>query len=131
MAFSKNTQYILAAVIAVYIVFFTRPAPPMVVGLLASPLAQILALAVVVYLGAVQSLLIALLLAVALVLSIPAREYMTDDKEKEKKKAEEQKPDEKNPLPGSNVKEDVRGGAIHTVKPADSEKKETFANHPF
>jgi uncharacterized low-complexity protein len=78
MALSRNTQYIAAGLIAVYIVFFTRPAPPMVVGLLASPLAQILALAGVVYVGASLSLLVALLLAVAVVLSIPAREYQTN-----------------------------------------------------
>jgi outer membrane biosynthesis protein TonB len=144
MALSRNTQYILCGVVATYIVFFTRPAPSMVVSLLASPLAQIVALALVVYVGSVQSLSVALLLAIALVLSIPAREYMTtqDEKKKLEKKAEEQKPDEKNPLPGSKVKEDKRSepaSAIHSVKPAESEKKETFANardetldgHPF
>lgn len=78
MALSRNTQYVTAGLIAVYIVFFTRPAPPMVVGLLASPLSQILALAAVVYVGATQSLLVALLLSVAVVLSIPAREYQTN-----------------------------------------------------
>jgi len=145
MALSKNAQYILSGILVAYIVFFTRPAPPMIVGLLTSPLAQIVALAFVVYVGTVQSLSVALLLAVAVVLSIPAREYMTtqdekDEKKKLEKKADEQKPDEKNPLPGSNVKEDKRvepASAIHTVKP--SEKKETFANardetldgHPF
>lgn len=78
MALSRNTQYVVAGLVAAYIVFFTRPAPRMVVGLLASPLAQILALAVVVYVGASLSLLVALLLAVAVVLSIPAREYQTN-----------------------------------------------------
>lgn len=78
MALSRNTQYVVAGLIAVYIVFFTRPAPRMVVGLLASPLSQILALGLVVYVGATLSLLVALLLAVAVVLSIPAREYQTN-----------------------------------------------------
>jgi len=84
MALSKNTQYIVAGLIAVYIVFFTRPAPSVVVGLMASPLAQILALAGVVYVGGTQSLLIALLLSVAVVLSIPAREYQTNPSKSDK-----------------------------------------------
>ena len=78
MRLSKNVQYAVAGVIALYIVFMTRPAPPMVVRILASPVAQIAALAAVVYIGAVQSLMIALLLAVAIVLSMPAREYQTN-----------------------------------------------------
>ena len=90
MALGKNTQYIVAGVLAVYIVFFTRPAPAVVVGVLASPIAQLVALAGVIYVGAVQSLLVALLLAVALVLSIPAREYFEPKKEETKK--EDKKP---------------------------------------
>jgi len=78
MRLSKNVQYAVAGVIALYIVFMTRPAPPMVVRILASPIAQIAALAAVVYIGAMQSLMIALLLAVAIVLSMPAREYQTN-----------------------------------------------------
>jgi hypothetical protein len=60
----------------VYIVFFTRPAPQVVVRALASPIAQLVALAAIVWVGASVSLLVALVAAVALVLSIPAREYL-------------------------------------------------------
>jgi hypothetical protein len=76
MHFSKNLQYAVSGVLAVYIVFFTRPAPQMVVNLLSSPIAQLAALAGIVYVGASVSLLVALVAAVALVLSIPAREYL-------------------------------------------------------
>jgi hypothetical protein len=76
MHFSKTLQYAVSGVLAVYIVFFTRPAPQAVVRLLSSSIAQLAALAVIVYVGASVSLLVALVAAVALVLSIPAREYL-------------------------------------------------------
>ena len=56
MALSKNLQYIVAGFFVLYIVFFTRPAPTAVVNLLASPVAQLAALSVVVYIGACVSL---------------------------------------------------------------------------
>ena len=97
MALSKNLQYIVAGFFVLYIVFFTRPAPTAVVNLLASPVAQLAALSVVVYVGACVSLLVAVVAALAVVLSIPNREYAgkDDDKtmkkpsEKEKKKGKE------------------------------------------
>ena len=76
MHFSKNLQYAVSGVLAVYIVFFTRPAPSVVVKAMSSPIAQLAALAAIVYVGASVSLLVALVAAVALVLSIPAREYL-------------------------------------------------------
>ena len=112
MALSKNLQYIAAGFFVVYIVFFTRPAPTAVVNLLASPVAQLAALAVVVYVGASVSLLVAVVAALAVVLSIPNREYAgkEDDKtmkkpsEKEKTKGkeglDEDKKKEKNPVVG-------------------------------
>ena len=97
MALSKNLQYIVAGFFVLYIVFFTRPAPTAVVNLLASPVAQLAALSVVVYVGACVSLLVAVVAALAVVLSIPNREYagkdddktMTKPSEKEKKKGKE------------------------------------------
>lgn len=77
----KNAQFIVAGILVLYIVFATRPAPRMVTSLLASPVAQLAALAGVVYLGSSVSLLVAVLAALAIVLSIPAREYK-DDNEK-------------------------------------------------
>jgi hypothetical protein len=88
MHFSKNLQYAVSGVLALYIVFFTRPAPRMVVSVLSSPIAQLAALAAVVYVGASVSLLVALVAAVALVLSMPAREYMTAEP-KDKKPADD------------------------------------------
>ena len=81
MVLSRNTQYILAGALAVYIVFFTRPAPSAVVNLLSSPLSQLAVLGLVVFVGAQVSLLVAVVAAIAVVLSIPGREYlsMSDD----------------------------------------------------
>jgi H+/gluconate symporter-like permease len=88
MALSKNLQYIVSGALVLYIVFFTRPAPTPVVNFLASPLAQLAALGLVVYLGACVSLLVAVVAALAVVLSIPVREYAgkKDDRTMKKKK---------------------------------------------
>lgn len=75
MHLSKNVQYGITAALAVYIVFFTRPAPLPLVNLLSNPLAQLAVLGAVVYIGAKVSLLVALVAAVAVVLTIPAREF--------------------------------------------------------
>lgn len=77
----KTAQFIVAGILVLYIVFATRPAPRVITSLLASPVAQLAALAGVVYLGSSVSLLVAVLAALAVVLSIPAREYK-DDNEK-------------------------------------------------
>ena len=79
MQLGKTAQYAVSAVLAVYVVFFTRPAPAFVVQFLSSPIAQLAVLAAIVYVGACMSLLVALVAAVALVLSIPSREYMNKD----------------------------------------------------
>lgn len=145
MAFSRNTQYIVSGLLAAYIVFFTRPAPGYVVGLLASPIAQLVALGLVVYVGATQSLLVAVIASIALVLSIPAREYMTDKKKspidsvKEEPKPEKA-PEEpkKKPLPdGSIVPEasPVRPAGQTMATSAGSDQpgaaKEGFVGAPF
>lgn len=112
MAISKNLQYILSGALVLYIVFFTRPAPTGIVNFLASPVSQLAALGVVVYLGACVSLLVAVVAALAVVLSIPVREYAGKDDDKtmskkkdkkgkenldEDKKKEKEKEKEKNP----------------------------------
>jgi hypothetical protein len=73
---NKKTEFLVAGAIGLYIVFFTRPAPQMVVQLLSSTVAQIAALAAVIYVGATQSLIVAVILALALVLSAPSREHL-------------------------------------------------------
>jgi hypothetical protein len=125
MALSKNLQYIVAGFLVLYIVFFTRPAPTAVVNLLASPVAQLAALAVVVYVGACVSLLVAVVAALAVVLSIPVREYAgkEDDKTmKEKMKVkegvDEDKKKEKNPLAGA-------AGDLSKLAAAAGAKKKT------
>lgn len=74
-AMPKTAQFIVSGILVLYIVFATRPAPRAISSLLASPVAQLAALAGVVYLGSSVSLLVAVLAALAIVLSIPAREY--------------------------------------------------------
>ena len=74
-AMPKTAQFIVSGILVLYIVFATRPAPRVISSLLASPVAQLAALAGVVYLGSSVSLLVAVLAALAVVLSIPAREY--------------------------------------------------------
>ena len=76
----KNTQYLLAGAIGLYIVLMTRPAPAVITNLLSSSVAQIAALALVIYVGATQSLIVAVVLAIAVVMSTPSREYMTVEK---------------------------------------------------
>lgn len=100
----RNTEYMLAGALALYIVFFTRPAPRVVTGILSSPIAQIAALAGVIYVGATQSLVVAVVLALALVLSTPVREYMTTKKEDDKKKDEKKETKEEDKGPKSTPK---------------------------
>ena len=113
---SKNLQYGIVGALAVYVVFFTRPAPIAVVSLLSNPLAQLAVLGAIVYVGATVSLLIALVAAVAVVLSIPAREYAgkSDDKTMSKPKPDAEKVLD---LPASSGK--VKKVA-DSKKPADS-----------
>lgn len=90
---SKNTEYLVAGALALYVVFLTRPAPQLVTNILASPVAQVAGLAGVIYLGATQSVVVAILAALALVVSIPSREHMENkDDKKEKKEDKPAKP---------------------------------------
>lgn len=88
---SKKIEYVLAGALALYIVFATRPAPAFIASALASPIAQVAALAVVIYVGATQSLVVAIVAGLALVLSTPSREYMTDKKPEKKKTKKDDK----------------------------------------
>lgn len=74
----RQTEYVIAGIVALYIVFFTRPAPEMVRALLANPIGQLAALAAITWVGSTQSLLVALLLGVAYVASVPSREFADD-----------------------------------------------------
>lgn len=85
----RQTEYVIAALIGLYIVFFTRPAPEMVRSLMVNPVAQLVALAALVWVGSTQSLLVALLLGIAYVASVPSREYADDASMKPKCKAGE------------------------------------------
>jgi len=86
---TRQVEYILSGLLAVYIVFFTRPPPVMIASLLANPIVQLVALGVVVLAGAKYSLIVALLLAVAFAASVPGREYADDASMKPKCKAGE------------------------------------------
>ena len=105
----RQVEYILSGLVALYIVFMTRPAPNLVVSLLGNPVTQLLTLGAVVYVGATQSLLVALLLSIAFVASVPSREYLdpkeqkpvevkgADNKKKDRKHTEEEKKKEIKP----------------------------------
>jgi hypothetical protein len=110
MALSRNLQYILAGALAVYIVFFTRPAPRVVTSLLASPLSQLAVLGAVVYVGASVSLLVAVIASIAVVLSMPIREYSDDPSIK----------------PAKSTTDAVKNiaSAIDSVKPSDKKVEE-------
>jgi hypothetical protein len=103
MALTKQLQFIVAGFLVLYIVFLTRPAPPFVVNLLASPVSQLVALGVVVYIGASVSLLVAVVAALAVALSIPAREYAgkSDDATMKKPDAETSTPSKKKSIPSA------------------------------
>jgi hypothetical protein len=127
MALSKNLQYIVAGFFVLYIVFFTRPAPTAVVNLLASPVSQLAALAVVVYVGASVSLLVAVVAALAVVLSIPNREYAGHEDDKTMTKKEKMKVKEGVDEDKKKDKNPVTGGVADLSKLAMSEgiKKKT------
>jgi hypothetical protein len=114
MAISKNLQYILSGALVLYIVFFTRPAPTGVVNFLASPVAQLAALGVVVYLGACVSLLVAVVAALAVVLSIPVREYAGKDDDKTMSKKRDKK--EKENLDEDKKKEKEKNPTLDAAK---------------
>jgi hypothetical protein len=132
MALSKTLQYIVSGFLVVYIVFFTRPAPTAVSNILASPVAQLAALGVVIYVGASVSLLVAVVAALAVVLSTPVREYAgkRDDKTMSKKKGKEGlDEDKKEANPTLDAAKDlskmaaVAGTKKATTKSGDSAEK--------
>lgn len=118
----KNTQYLIAGAIGLYIVLMTRPAPAMITNLLSSSVAQIAALALVIYVGATQSLIVAVVLAVAVVMSTPSREYMTMD---EKKKVDKKAPAKK---PAAKPVKDLGKEATKPSKPTPSTAEPKPAN---
>ncbi len=112
----KNTQYLIAGAIGLYIVLMTRPAPAVITSLLSSSVAQIAALSAVIYVGATQSLIVAVVLAVAIVMSTPAREYMT----MQEKDEQDKKPASKKTKSSSNPVKDIGAKATKPAKPAAS-----------
>ena len=120
----KNTQYLIAGAIGLYIVLMTRPAPAMVTNLLSSSVAQIAALALVIYVGATQSLIVAVILAVAVVMSTPSREYMTVD---EKKKLDKKDPTPAK-KPAAKPVKDLGKEATKPTKPTPAKEEVKPAN---
>lgn len=120
----KNTQYLIAGAIGLYIVLMTRPAPAMVTNLLSSSVAQIAALALVIYVGATQSLIVAVVLAVAVVMSTPSREYMT----MEEKKTSDKKTTTAAKKPVTKPVKDLGKDATKPTKPTPSTAEPKPAN---
>jgi outer membrane biosynthesis protein TonB len=110
----QQLEYMIAAGLVAYIVFLTRPAPSAITSMLANPIAQLVALGAVVYMGARQSLLLALLLGLAFVLSTPTREYM-DPTAKPKEKSKSDSTDTAKPSATPSVKPSTKP----SVKPSD------------
>ena len=127
MTLSKNLQYIVSGALVLYIVFFTRPAPQAVVNLLASPVAQLAALGVVVYLGASVSLLVAVVAALAVVLSIPSREYAGKEDDKTMKKVEKKK---ENPTEKAAVDLSKMAALAGSKKSKTADSGDTIENAP-
>ena len=123
----KNTQYLIAGAIGLYIVFMTRPAPVMISQLLSSSVAQIAALAIVIYVGATQSLIVAVILSVALVMSTPSREYMTVD-EKKKLDTKSKKTDMKEKKALDKPVKDLGKEATKPAKPTPAKDRVEPAN---
>ena len=124
----RTVEYLVAGALALYVVFMTRPAPALVVNLLSSTVAQVAALAAVIYVGATQSLLVAVVLALAVVMSIPSREHMTaaDKKKLDKKPATsvppKKAPAAKKPAPPKKLDDDepaAGGSAIASAPSAE------------
>lgn len=86
----RQLEYAAAGLVILYIVFLTRPAPAVVTQVLSNPIGHLVVLGGIVYIGAFQSLMLALLLGVAYVASSPAREGADDASMKEKCKEGEE-----------------------------------------
>lgn len=86
----RDLEYALAGLVILYIVFGTRPTPAVISQVLSNPIGHLVALGGIVYIGAFQSLLLALLLGVAYVASSPNREGADDSSMKEKCKEGEE-----------------------------------------
>jgi len=119
---NKQIEYAISAAIAVYIVFYTHPAPSFVSRMLSTSTLKVLALAGILFVGANHSVLIAGMLGLAMIMSIPAREHSKVISSSEKKILEEalkkvEKKDEMKPEKKSEkkpVKKDEMKKTIET-----------------
>lgn len=132
---SRKTEYMVAGAIGLYIVFFTRPAPMFVSQFLSSMVAQIAGLAAVIYVGATQSLVVAVVLAVALVLSAPSREHLASGPSDKSAlnavsaaKKEAESPMKKDGKDATKPMKPAPAAAPPAPATAAKDKKETFEN---
>jgi hypothetical protein len=98
----RQVEYAVAGLVILYIVFLTRPAPAVVSQVLSNPIGHLVVLGGIVYIGAFQSLLLALLLGVAYVASSPSREGADDTLAKKCKEGEEYDSKQKKCVPKKN-----------------------------
>jgi hypothetical protein len=134
MLLSKNVQYGIVGALAIYVVFFTRPAPLVLVNLLSNPLAQLAVLGAVVYVGAKVSLLVALVAAVAVVMTMPGREFMKNAKNGDKTMKPKKTKDITMPSELSTVAAAVSGAAADEPMPSGNKieaKTETGGSEKF
>jgi uncharacterized protein YlxW (UPF0749 family) len=91
----SDVELVLVALIIMYIAFFTRPSPNFIESIFESPVGHALALGSIFYVAVYESLIVAVFLGLAYVMTnAHVTEYM-DNKNKKKKKEKEKTSDEK------------------------------------
>lgn len=127
----RDLEYAAAGIVILYIVFGTRPAPSAVTQVLSNPIGHLVVLGAIVYIGAFQSLLLALLLGVAYVASSPAREGADDSSMKDKcKEGEHYDTQQKKCVPKKDDKKPDNKPAVPNSKSMPSPSKPITTTPP-
>jgi predicted RND superfamily exporter protein len=124
---SKKTEYIVSAVLALYIVFLTRPALPAITFVLSSPIAQVAALGAVIYVGAQVSIVVAIMLGIALVFSTPSREHLENPEPKATPKAMKKAPKK---MDTKKMDSEIKKMGAAATKPMKAPQKEAEPVEP-
>lgn len=126
----RQVEYAIAGLLILYIVFGTRPAPQLVSQLLSNPIGHLAVLGGIVYVGAFQSLLVALLLGVAYVASAPGREGVDDTLKHKCKDGEEYDAKEKKCVAKKEDKKDHKKPESPNSKTMPSPSKPITTSPP-
>ena len=83
----SDVELVLVALTIIYIAFFTRPVPQFIESIFESPVGHALALGSIFYVAVYESLIVAVFLGLAYVMTnAHVTEYMDNDKKKDEKK---------------------------------------------